>query len=137
MDMMTGTFGMNDLITREQMALMIDNALADYLNVERNEAPLNFTDVDEISVTFTQAVSRNVHDEIVNGIHTSDGTFQFAPQKTATRAEAAAFISRMINTAKKYVEEGPGGEEETGAYKVATIDGKQKSRSGYKILCDL
>ena len=27
MDMVTGTFGMNDLITRDQMALMIDNAL--------------------------------------------------------------------------------------------------------------
>ena len=32
-----GTFGMNDPITRDQMALMIDKALV-YLNVERNEA---------------------------------------------------------------------------------------------------
>ena len=36
-----------------------------------------------------------------------DGTFQFAPQKTATRAEAAAFISRMLKTAEKEVVEQP------------------------------
>ena len=37
-------FGMNDPITREQMAQIIDNALDDYLKLERSEATLNFTD---------------------------------------------------------------------------------------------
>ena len=41
----TEHFGMNDQITREQTAQIIDNALDDYLKIERNEAPLNFTDV--------------------------------------------------------------------------------------------
>ena len=127
-----GTFGMNDLITRDQMALMIDNALSVYLNVERNEAPLTFTDVSDIGRTFKQAVSRTVYDKIVIGYTYEDGTSQFLPKKTATRAEAAAFISRMINTATKYVEEGPGGEEETGAYKVATIDANKNLVPGTK-----
>src|SRR4051794_25512798 len=36
-----GTFGMDDPITRDQMAKMIDSALV-YLKVERNEATLSF-----------------------------------------------------------------------------------------------
>ena len=55
-----GNFGMNDLITREQMAQIIDNALEDYLKVERTEVTLNFSDKDKINVRFTQAVARNV-----------------------------------------------------------------------------
>ena len=102
-----GNFGMNDLVTREQMAQIIDNALDDYLKVARKEAALNFSDSDKINVRFTQAVARNVQDGIINGFPNEDGTFQFAPQKTATRAEAAAFISRMLKTAEKEVVEQP------------------------------
>ena len=54
-----------------------------------------------------QAVARTVYDEIVKGIPNGDGTSRFAPKKTATRAEAAAFISRMLNAADKVVEEEP------------------------------
>ena len=86
----------------------------------------------DIGQTFQQAVSRTVYDKIVIGYTYEDGTSQFLPKKTATRAEAAAFISRMINTATKYVEEGPGGEEETGAYKVATIDANKNLVPGTK-----
>ena len=84
------------------MAQIIDNALV-YLKLDRKEATLSFTDVDKISQRFIIAVERNVHDQIVSGY--PDG--EFKPQKTATRAEAAAFISRMLrkkhlmwNTAK-------------------------------------
>ena len=136
-----GKFGMNDLVTREQMAQIIDNALDDYLKVDRKEAALNFIDKDKINVRFTQAVARNVHDGIINGFPNEDGTFQFAPQKTATRAEAAAFISRMLKTAEIDVAEQPPvvekpieepvkepikePVEEINTYKVATIDGNK------------
>ena len=46
-----GRFGMNDPITRDQMAKMIDNALV-YLQAERNETTLNFSDAAEIGPTF-------------------------------------------------------------------------------------
>jgi beta-N-acetylglucosaminidase len=117
-----GLFGPNDPVTREQMAAIIDRSLV-YLNVERIEAAINFTDGSQINKNFRQAVARNVHDGIIKGIPNNDGTFRFAPQKTATRAEAAAFISRMIDAAERYVDEGPGGEDpEPGSYKIATID---------------
>ena len=137
-----GYFGINDLVTREQMAQIIDNALDDYLKVDRKEAALNFSDSDKINVRFTQAVARNVYDEIIKGIPNADGTFQFAPQKTATRAEAAAFISRMLKTAEIDVAEQPpvveqpieepkrARVEEINTYKVATIDANKKLVQG-------
>ena len=129
-----GNFGMNDLVTREQMAQIIDNALEDYLKLDRTEVTLNFSDTGKINVRFTQAVARNVYDGIINGFPIADGTFQFAPQKTATRAEAAAFISRMMTTAEKKVTKEPEKKppvveepkEEIDTYKVATIDANKK-----------
>ena len=105
-----GKFGMNDPVTREQMAQIIDNALEDYLKVDRTEATLNFSDKDEINVRFIQAVARNVQDGIIKGFN-EDGTFQFAPQKTATRAEAAAFIMRMIYKNEAYIAQSNNGND--------------------------
>ena len=66
-DIENGQFGMNDQITREQAAQIIDNALDVYLKIARSEAPLNFTDTNKISGTHILAVARNVHDEIIVG----------------------------------------------------------------------
>ncbi len=104
-----GNFGINDNITREQMAQMIDNSL-DFLNVKRTEAPLNFTDESSISKTFKRAVSRTVYDGIVKGNQKENGTYDFLPKKTATRAEAAAFISRMLHTYKEFIAQGQDGQ---------------------------
>ena len=84
-----GNFGMNDPITRDQMAKMVDNALV-YLNKVRTVATLTFSDVSEIGETFQIAVARTVNDEIIKGIPNENGTFKFLPKKTATRAESAA-----------------------------------------------
>lgn len=106
-----GTFRMNNPITRAQMAMMIDNALK-YLNVPRNNAPLVFLDKADIgNVKFQQAVSHTVYDGIVFGFANPNGTYQFKPQKTATRAEASAFIYRMLHTWKP-------------EYRISEIDGK-------------
>ncbi|WP_243299398.1 S-layer homology domain-containing protein [Bacillus litorisediminis] len=108
-----GKFRPNDLITREQMAVMIDKALA-YLQMEVEEAPLPFTDNDQIqSSTFALAIMHNVHLEIIRGF--DDNTFK--PKQNATRAEAAAFISRLI---RKYEEQQGGTAPEV--YKVGTIN---------------
>lgn len=125
-----GKFGPNDPVTREQMAVMIDRSLI-YLNVDRTEAPLSFTDAGQINKSFRQAVARNVYDQIIKGVPNGDGSFRFLPQKSATRAEAAAFIYRMIKTAESFVGEGPGGEEpESGAFRVSTIDSSGNLQPG-------
>ena len=104
---------MNDKITREQAAQIIDNALDDYLKVARSEAPLNFTDNSQISGTHILAVARNVSDEIISGFPIENGKFEFRPKETASRAQAAAFISRMLTVIEKTpdVEEPPVNEE--------------------------
>ena len=96
-----GKFGMNDPITRAQMAMMIDNALV-YLNVDRHKESLNFIDVSGLSEKFQQAIAHILYDEITVGYINKAGKSEFRPGKTATRAEAAAFISRMIHTSEEF-----------------------------------
>lgn len=108
-----GTFRMDNPITRAQMAMMIDNALTKYLKISRNKAPLAFIDRADIgSAAFQEAVSHAVYDEIVLGFSYPEGS-RFLPKKTATRAEAAAFIYRMLRTWKP-------------EYKVATMNGSDQ-----------
>jgi len=114
-----GKFGPDNPITREQMAAMIDKALV-YQKVNRTEAALNFSDASQISPSFKQAVARNVHDKIINGLRNSNGTYRFEPKETATRAHAAAFIDRMLDKAGDQEEE-----PSTNVYRVATIKNGQ------------
>lgn len=108
-----GTFRMDNPITRAQMAMMIDNALTKYLKISRNKAPLAFIDRADIgSAAFQEAVSHAVYDEIVLGFSYPEGS-KFLPKKTATRAEAGAFIYRMLRTWKP-------------EYKVATVNGSDQ-----------
>lgn len=119
-----GNFGTDDTITREQMAVMIDRAL-DYLKIEKERGAVEFTDVDQFtSSAFKLAVSYNVHFGIIQGFPNTDGTFSFRPKETATRAQAAAFIYRLLNVENNQSEEP--GENETPpvelAFQIATID---------------
>ena len=52
-------------------------------------------------------------DEIISGFPIENGKFEFRPKETATRAQAAAFISRMLTVIEKTpdVEEPPVKEE--------------------------
>lgn len=103
-----GTFRMNEPITREQMAAMIDNALV-YSKVERKQSTLTFIDSYQINSTFRQAVERIVHDKIVSGYKNSLGLYSFKPKNEATRAEASAFISGMLSVIKELQAQGTGG----------------------------
>ena len=102
-----GTFRMNDLITREQMAAMIDNALV-YSKIDRKASLLNFADGYQINQSFKQAVGHIVNDKIVNGYKGSFGMSYFKPKNQATRAEAAAFISGMLSIVKELKAQGSG-----------------------------
>ena len=61
---------------------------------------------------YTMLLLRNVNDEIIV-VFQENGKFEFRPKETATRAQAAAFISRMLTVIEKTpdVEEPPVNEE--------------------------
>lgn len=91
-----GTFRPNQNITREQMAAMIARAM-DYLQIEKHRSPLDFTDTNKIgSEPFKLAISNNVYYGIIQGYQNQDGTYSFKPKADATRAQAAAFIYRLL-----------------------------------------
>lgn len=119
-----GTFKMDNIVTREQMAAMIDNAFA-YKEIERTQAELNFTDVEQINPIFKEAVANNVNAGIINGFPNEDGTYRFGPKEPANRAQAAAFIARMLDAIE------PGGlpepePEPVEGYSVATINANKE-----------
>lgn len=87
------SFGPNDLITREQMAVMIRNALA-YKNKQVNCSTSvldKFQDREQISSWAIPGVSTAVDQGIITG--RSPNTI--APRQHATRAEGTAMILRM------------------------------------------
>jgi hypothetical protein len=92
------TFRPSNNISREQMAVMIANAL-NYMQQqnasssnETERALAGFTDADEISSWARSAVAAAAEAKIISGF--SDGSFQ--PTKNATRAEAAVMIRRLL-----------------------------------------
>ncbi len=90
------TFRANDEISREEMAKMMDNALAyrnktTSLTTSEIESSLAvYNDGEKISAWARESVARMTTMEIMNG---KEGG-KFAPADTATRAEAATIFSR-------------------------------------------
>lgn len=93
-----GVFRPGENITREQMAVMIDRALA-YKKVSRTKMALTFTDTNNIHPTFRDAVAHNVYFGIIRGMPSGQG-YRFGPKDDATRAHGAAFIIRMLDVAE-------------------------------------
>ncbi|QKS72388.1 S-layer homology domain-containing protein [Paenalkalicoccus suaedae] len=99
-----GTFRPEQNITREEMAVMIDRAIG-YRGVPRQPGELNFIDVADIREMYLTAVQSNAYFGIILGYTTNDPSMmRFAPKQNATRAEAAAFIVRMIRVVEDYEE---------------------------------
>lgn len=106
------TFKPTELITREQMSLMIDKSL-DYLKVAKKKGNLNFTDEKQITSSQSRlAISYMVGLKIIAGFPSENG-LSFKPKQQATRAQAAAFISRMLDAAPKRL-----------PYSIGTLDAK-------------
>lgn len=88
-----GRFGPDDLITREQIAVMTDNFIktigVDLKDVQEQRA---FTDEAQISGWAAAAVGKMQQRGIISG--RPDGAF--APQANATRAEAATLIKGYL-----------------------------------------
>ncbi|MFS0783799.1 S-layer homology domain-containing protein [Bacillus sp. 1P06AnD] len=89
-------FKPDELISRAQMAVLIDRSL-DYLKVTKKEGTLAFSDGKDISASALTAVKYMVGMKIISGFSDGKGGYAFKPALTATRAEASAFISRMLD----------------------------------------
>ncbi|HPR94433.1 MAG TPA: S-layer homology domain-containing protein [Syntrophomonadaceae bacterium] len=81
-------FGPDDLITREQMAIMIVKAAG----LKDAAGELTFSDKDDVSSWAYNWVVSGTQNEIMSGY--TDNTFK--PLKNATRAEAAAVIYNVL-----------------------------------------
>ena len=82
-------FDPNALITREQMAAMMYRAITiKNITLKTSSAPASFTDAYTISGYAVEAVNVLSAASVINGM--DDG--RFAPQETATRAQAACII---------------------------------------------
>jgi len=91
-----GTFGVNDEILRQDMAVMIYRAAQVIgINLSNGASVEPFTDEAEISGYAKEAVAAMQKAGIINGI----GDGRFAPKKNATRAEAAVIIYRFLQLA--------------------------------------
>ncbi len=85
-------FGVGNMITREDMAVIIYRALNNLgLTLSVGDA-IEFSDADEISLYASEAVSELAAGGIMNGM--GDGTF--SPESNATRAMAAKLIYELL-----------------------------------------
>ena len=84
-----GTFGPNDPITREQLAVMLWRYSGSPAATNKE---LHFNDTDEISGFALDALRWAVENGIVNG----DGDGQLGPQGQATRAQVAQMLKNFI-----------------------------------------
>ncbi|WP_438446441.1 S-layer homology domain-containing protein [Gorillibacterium sp. sgz5001074] len=93
-----GSFGVEDPITREDMAVMVFRAAQATgrgltANAASGEA---FRDENEIASYAVQAVDAMRDSGIIEGV----GTGRFAPKSPANRAQAAVIVSRLFKQAK-------------------------------------
>jgi len=88
------TFAPNDNITREQMAIMLNNFLkSNSLTLPETVTNTTFTDSAMISAWASDSVSKIVSTGIMGGY--PEGNFE--PQGKATRAQAATVIYKLCN----------------------------------------
>lgn len=83
-----GTFRPDAPITRQELAVMVARALD-----EADPGTVNFTDAEAIEDWAAVPVAQAAAMGIVTGFE--DGTFR--PQETATRAQAAVMLSRLVS----------------------------------------
>lgn len=98
----SGAFGGNAAINREEMAVIAQNMYQYTLNAntmkDMNEASkTEFTDNEDISEWAAQSIRLACAQGFVQGM--DDGSFM--PKSTATRAQAAAIISRILAKVNK------------------------------------
>ncbi|MGF7058904.1 S8 family serine peptidase [Brassicibacter mesophilus] len=91
------TFNPDAAITREEMAVMIANTIKYVDETKATAVELTFEDKDQIAESAKEAVAIAFNNGIING--RTETTF--IPKGTATRAEAATMIYRLLQTLDK------------------------------------
>ncbi|MFC7062983.1 S-layer homology domain-containing protein [Halobacillus seohaensis] len=92
----SGDFKPNDVISRQDMAVMMANT-ADSEGLVSERLPLDFTDNDQIDDYAKEAVERLTYLRIINGKKLSDDSVKFAPDDKTSRGETAAVITRLLD----------------------------------------
>lgn len=88
-----GTFGLNDKVTRQDMAVMIYRAAqAAGRQISILQAETEFADKAEIAEYAAEAVTALQRAGVINGVSATE----FAPKATATRAQAAKMIYGLV-----------------------------------------
>jgi hypothetical protein len=96
-----GTFAPNTEITREQLAVMLYRyAQAQGLDISVSGSTSSFMDAGDVSAWAGEALAWAVGAGIITGRSNAAST-ELAPKGTATRAEVAAMIERLIERAAK------------------------------------
>ncbi len=90
-----GTFGPDDLVTREQMATMLFR-FAEMMQAlpEQTDSALTYADSDTIADWAREGALYCQSEGLMQGV----GANLFAPQQTATRAQLATIVSNFIKT---------------------------------------
>ncbi|BEP29579.1 S-layer homology domain-containing protein [Helicovermis profundi] len=85
---------------REDMAVALVKGLK--YNIDNPDYTVldQFTDKNKISKNLKPYVAVAVEKKLMNGLLLSDGTLEFRPQKSLTRAEAAALLLKVIDEEK-------------------------------------
>lgn len=89
-------FRPNDKITREEMCVVLRNIL-NYKNIEAKKGILTYKDSEAISACAKEAVEVCVGEGLVNGMDDNS----FAPKQTATKAQIAVMIERVLEYEEK------------------------------------
>lgn len=88
-----GTFGANNIVTREEMAVLAYRAaLAAELSLNGSDTVTVFEDHDQISLYAREAATAMQSAGVIKGMDNG----RFAPKGTASRAEAAAIIYSLL-----------------------------------------
>ena len=88
-----GRFGPNDVVTREQLAVMLHG----YMGKPEATLEMNFADAKEISGWAEKALQWAVENKLMNGV----GGNKVSPKTTATRAEGAVIMMQFDKLSKK------------------------------------
>lgn len=106
-----GLFGVSDLITREQMVLMMHRYVSGCkgLELEGGADLSDFSDAERVSSYALDAMSWAVFQGLIQGSATAEGV-KLLPAASATRAQCAAIIQRFM--AKMETERNPDKENE-------------------------
>lgn len=93
-----GLFSPNAPITRQDMAVMLQRYVEKVAKEElpQENAILEFTDASSIAVYAKDAVAAMQTAGIINGI-SDGGSYRFAPEAQATRAQAASMIAGLYH----------------------------------------